>query len=142
MDGYFMAMKSDGSPITLGKVTEINTITESPTPEPPLVHIADDTGLTVTITLTKKDKKAWAKILNMPKYKVTEWMFPRKKKRGTMKRERRLRKETARAIINLIRNMDCSNIFRDFGVTAESAGEAIRKYAEMLKEMEEAAKDF
>lgn len=74
----------------LGKVTEVNTITEPSTPEQPLVHIADNTGLTVTVALTKKAKKAWAKIINMPKYKVTEWMLPRKKKRGTMKRERRL----------------------------------------------------
>lgn len=89
MDGYFMAMKSDGTPTPLGKVTEINMITESPTPEPPLVHIADDTGFTVTVTLTKKDKKTWAKILNMPKYELTEWIFPRKKKRGTKRRIRK-----------------------------------------------------
>lgn len=89
MNGYFMAMKSDGTPTPLCKVTEINTITDPQTHEPPLVHIADDTGLTATVTLTKKDKIAWSKIFNMPKYKLTEWLFPRKKKRGT---KRRLRK--------------------------------------------------
>ena len=92
MSRYF-SMKSDGTPITLGNVTEINTITESPTPEAPLVHIADDTGFTVTVTLTKNAKKAWAKILNMPKYELTEWMFPRKKKRGSRRRNRKFRKE-------------------------------------------------
>ena len=42
-----------------------------------------------TIKLKGKDKKAWAKILMMPRYAVTEWMFPKKKKRGTMRRRRR-----------------------------------------------------
>lgn len=84
-----MAMKSDGTPIPLGKVTEINTITELPTLEPPLVNIADDTGFSVTVTLTKKDKIAWAKIFKMPKYALTEWLFPRKKKRGTKRRIRK-----------------------------------------------------
>lgn len=93
MDGYFMAMKSDGTPIPLGKVTEINTITEPQTPEPPLVHIADHTGLTMTVTLTKKNKKAWAKILNMPKFELTEWIFPRKKKRGTKRRIRKVERQ-------------------------------------------------
>lgn len=86
---YLMAMKSDGTPTPLGKVTEINTITEPPTSELPLIHIADDTGLTMTVILTKKNKKAWAKILNMPKFALTEWIFPRKKKRGTKRRIRK-----------------------------------------------------
>ncbi len=89
MDGYLMTFRRDGTPTSLGKVTEINTITESPTPEPPLVHIADDTEFTMTVTLTKKNKIIWAKMLNMPKYKMTEWIFPRKKKRGTKRRIRK-----------------------------------------------------
>lgn len=97
MTGQFMAFRSDGTPTPLGKVTEINMITESPTPEPPLVHLADDTGFTVTVTLTKKDKKAWAKILNMPKYALTEWIFPRKKKRGTKRRIRKAFRQLIKA---------------------------------------------
>lgn len=97
MNGYFMAMKSDGTPTPLGKVTEINVITESPTPEPPAVQIADDTGFTVTVALTKKDKIIWAKILNMPKYELTEWMFPRKKKRGTNRRIRKACRQVLKA---------------------------------------------
>lgn len=42
-----------------------------------------------TIELKMKDKKVWGKILMMPRYAVTEWMFPKKKKRGTMRRRRR-----------------------------------------------------
>ena len=36
-----------------------------------------------------KDKKTWGKIFQMPKYKVTEWAFPKKKKRGSIRRKRR-----------------------------------------------------
>lgn len=92
MDGYLMTFRSDGTPTPLGKVTEINTITESPTPELPLVQIADDTEFTVKVALTKKGKKELAKILNMPKFALTEWIFPRKKKRGTKRRIRKLSK--------------------------------------------------
>ena len=42
-----------------------------------------------TIELKMKDKKVWGKILMMPRYAVTEWMFPKKKKRGTMRRRRK-----------------------------------------------------
>lgn len=46
-----------------------------------------------TIELKRKDKKVWAKILMMPRYEATEWMFPKKKKRGTMRRRRRVKNE-------------------------------------------------
>ena len=97
MDGQLMTFRRDGTPIPLGKVTEINTITESPTPEPPSVHITDDSEFTATVTLTKKDKKTWAKMLNMPKYKMTEWIFPRKKKRGTKRRIRKAFRQVNKA---------------------------------------------
>ncbi len=45
--------------------------------------------ITIQITLSRKSKKIWGKILMMPKYVITEWCFPRKKKRGTMRRNRR-----------------------------------------------------
>lgn len=93
MNGYLMAMKSDGTPTPLGKVVEINTILQ--TPELPPVRITTDTELTFKVTLTKKNKKEWAKILNMPKFALTEWIFPRKKKRGT---KRRIRKAERQAL--------------------------------------------
>ena len=43
----------------------------------------------IPIKLTRKSKRIWGKILMMPKYVVTEWCFPRKKPRGTMRRNRR-----------------------------------------------------
>ena len=45
--------------------------------------------ITIPITLSRKSKKICGKILMMPKYVITEWCFPRKKKRGTMRRNRR-----------------------------------------------------
>ena len=45
--------------------------------------------ITIPIILSRKSKKIWGKILMMPKYAITEWCFPRKKKRGTMRRNRR-----------------------------------------------------
>ena len=44
--------------------------------------------ITIPITPSRKSKKIWGKILMMPKYVITEWCFPRKKKRGTMRRNR------------------------------------------------------
>lgn len=91
--------KDDGTWTPLGKVTEINTITEPPTPTPELLsfNITDDTEFTMTVTLTKESKKACAKILNMPKYKITEWMFPKKKKRGTKRRIRKAYRQVLKA---------------------------------------------
>lgn len=43
----------------------------------------------IPIELTRKSKRILGKILMMPKYVVTEWCFPRKKPRGTMRRNRR-----------------------------------------------------
>lgn len=46
--------------------------------------------ITIPIKLTRKDKRYWlTKVFSVPKYQVTEMMFPRKKKRGTMRRKRR-----------------------------------------------------
>lgn len=43
---------------------------------------------TFTIELSRKNKKEWAKILMMPRWEETEWIFPKKKKRGTKRRKR------------------------------------------------------
>ena len=40
--------------------------------------------------MSRKGLRAFAKIIMMmPKYKETEWVFPKKKKRGTIRRRRR-----------------------------------------------------
>ena len=46
--------------------------------------------ITLHFKLTRKDKRFWLqKVFCVPKYKITEELFPRKKKRGTMRRKRR-----------------------------------------------------
>lgn len=45
--------------------------------------------ITIPIRLNRKDKKRFGKALGMPKYLITEWCFPQKKKRGTIRRNRR-----------------------------------------------------
>lgn len=50
----------------------------------------DEDGLTITFKLDRKSLKAWAKILQVEGYKRTELLFPRKKKRGTMRRMRKM----------------------------------------------------
>ena len=47
----------------------------------------------IPIELTRKSKRILGGILMMPKYVVTEWCFPRKKPRGTMRRNRAERRE-------------------------------------------------
>ena len=46
--------------------------------------------ITLHFELTRKDKRLWLqKVFCVPKYRITEELFPRKKKRGSMRRERR-----------------------------------------------------
>lgn len=138
----YYAIKNDGTLLgEIGRMEGVEIQEPDLKNEVPTISLTDGFSGEFTIELKRKDKKIFGSIFGMPKYKVTEWMFPKKKKRGTMKRERRLRKETARAIINLIRNMDCSNIFRDLGVTAEQAGKTIQKFEEMLRETEDGTRD-
>lgn len=80
-------VSKDGTPQKLGDVVEIKEISEPDTSEDaPQLNLG---WFTLTINLSKIDKKVWAKIFQNQKYKVTEWMFPKKKKRGTARRIRR-----------------------------------------------------
>lgn len=48
--------------------------------------------MTFTFKLdNRKDRTTWSKIFMMPKWEATEFRFPKKKKRGTMRRKRRTR---------------------------------------------------
>lgn len=52
----------------------------------------DEDGLTITFRVDRKSLKTWAKILQVEGYKRTEFIFPRKKKRGTMRRMRNMKR--------------------------------------------------
>lgn len=47
--------------------------------------------LSFSIEVDRKSKKIWGRIFQMPQYKITEWRFPKKKKRGSKRRARRMR---------------------------------------------------
>lgn len=83
-------VSKDGTAQKLGDLVEVKEISEPDTNEEvPKINQGNDEGLTFTINLSKIDKKVWAKIFQMQRYEVTEWMFPKKKKRGTARRLRR-----------------------------------------------------
>ena len=132
MSTIYYAMKEDSEPLgEIKRLDDVEIQTTDP-PELPTISMTDGISGEFEIELRRKDKKAWGEILQMPKYKVTEWMFPKKKPRGTMKRERRRRKRSAKtAVRNLAR------MIREVGVTAEQASEAMQKFAKKLQEMKE-----
>lgn len=52
-------------------------------------NIALSGDVEILLHLNREIRKAWAKIFQMQGYKATEWIFPRKKKRGSARRRRR-----------------------------------------------------
>lgn len=86
--GDFVAIV-DGKVVTIGNVTEMSFERETEDQEP-VICLTDGWTTTATLNLTRDDRKVWAKILMLPKYKATEFIFPKKKKRGTVRRLRRM----------------------------------------------------
>ena len=88
----FYATDGQGNYIRIGETIEVVTIEDPNDPPEPAkgISIIDRGGeFRFEFELRREDKRIWSKILMMPRYKATEWMFPRKKKRGTMRRKRR-----------------------------------------------------
>ena len=56
--------------------------------EYPNVALSGD-AVELQLDLDRDGRKVWAKVFQMQRYKATEWIFPRKKKRGTARRRRR-----------------------------------------------------
>ena len=74
----------------IGEITEAELITEDEGQRAYPDITLSNNEWTITIEFTREAKKAWAKIFDMmPKYKRTEWIMPRKKKRGTIRRRRK-----------------------------------------------------
>ena len=86
--GEFFAIVN-GKTVTIGNVTETSFEIEAEDQEP-VIRLTDGGSTTATLNLTRDDRKVWAKILMLPKYKATEFIFPKKKKRGTVRRLRRM----------------------------------------------------
>ena len=86
--GTLYIADQDGNYHEFGGIKEINVeLDESVDVMEMDFSLTDE--IRIPIELTRKSKRIWGKILMMPKYVVTEWCFPRKKPRGTMRRNRR-----------------------------------------------------
>ena len=82
-----------------GKYTKLTDISGSLetggliTPQPycyyDTITLVEPFTTTLHFTMPRKAKRKFSKILGMPKYKETEWVFPKKKKRGTKRRRRK-----------------------------------------------------
>jgi len=121
MRAIYYALNKDGEP--LGEIERLDDakIQTTGAPEFPTISLTDGISGEFEIEISRKDKKVWGRILQMPKYEITEWMFPRKKKRGSMRRERR----TMIALVKIIKIS---------GGTIEDAKEALKEYRRRKRE--------
>lgn len=72
----------------LGGIKEVS-ITPAEEDENALINFSSE-PITMHFELTRKSKRFWLrKVFCVPKYRITEELFPRKKKRGSMRRMRR-----------------------------------------------------
>ena len=72
----------------LVRVEEV-TITDAPgVSEYPELSLSDG-ELTFTLHLNSRNKKTIGQVFMLPRWKITEWAFPRKKKRATARRKRK-----------------------------------------------------
>lgn len=86
MDGLYIYNSETGERKLIGEIAEVSI---TPTEEDAGYIAFNNEPITMHIELTRKDKRFWLrKVFCVPKYEVTEILFPRKKKRGTMRRRR------------------------------------------------------
>ena len=95
MDEHLIAIDKDGKHHDLGRLEHTPTLETAKDQFDEIAafisEIRRNAGkISVTLTLDRvKVRKAWTKIFMMPRYRATEFTFPKKKKRGTMRRMRR-----------------------------------------------------
>lgn len=86
MNGLYIYNSETGERKLIGEIAETSI---TPTEEDGERITFTNEPITMRIELTRKDKRFWLrKVFSVPKYEVTEILFPRKKKRGTMRRRR------------------------------------------------------
>lgn len=86
--------------IPFGGVKEVHIQCDDEADDEPAIPMAwkkelhgNMTPTTITIKLSRKAKRRVNRAFGLPEYKITEWCFPKKKKRGTIRRKRKERKE-------------------------------------------------
>ena len=82
---YMMAPCSD-TWVKIGEIKEVE-LTAEPIRNEDLVGTIY-LSIDYTPFLDRKARKVWAKVFGLPKWIETEWVNPRKKKRGSMRRKR------------------------------------------------------
>lgn len=85
--GSLYIVDENGNSHEFGGITEVNIEPDESVDVIEMDYFLND-EIRIPIKLTRKSKRIWGKILMMPKYVITEWCFPRKKRRGTMRRNR------------------------------------------------------
>ena len=82
----------DGLLLPVSEIKEVD-ITETDGPaEYEDMKLSDNDEFTVSIDLIRKQLKKVLRILHYPQWMVTQAVFPKKKKRGRMRRMRHLRR--------------------------------------------------
>ena len=99
-------------PLAELEVTKVDITDTSPsddiiTPVPSIQTIMKQ-PITLRAFLRKKGLRGFYKAIGMPAYLRTEYLFPKKKKRGTARRKRRM-KRAEQSFINFIRAKYCDH---------------------------------
>ena len=89
MNEYYYSTDGGLTVYPIGEVKEIFISEPTQEVDYPNINLQSET-ISMSLTLRRRDKKTFGRIFQMPKYKVTEWMFPKKKKRGSKRRARRV----------------------------------------------------
>ena len=89
MNEYYYSTDGGLTVYPIGEVKEIFISEPTQEVDYPNINLQSET-ISMSLTLRRRDKKTLGRIFQMPKYKVTEWMFPKKKKRGSKRRARRV----------------------------------------------------
>ena len=92
-----MAYGTDGKLFPIGTMIDISeTILEDPPDKGAYVleKISDEFSFTMKLKMPRKMKRGIYDIFEIPKYRQTEYLFPKKKKRGSIRRRRKAGKRT------------------------------------------------
>ena len=89
MSKFYYSIDGGLTVYPVGEVKEIFISEPTQEAEYPEISFQSET-ITMSINLRRKDKIVFGRTFEMPKYKVTEWMFPKKKKRGSKRRKRKV----------------------------------------------------
>ena len=115
-DAVYIGRYEDGAvrfePLEELEVTKVDITDTSPSDDiitsVPSIQTIMKQPITLRAFLRKKGLRGFYKAIGMPAYLRTEYLFPKKKKRGTARRKRRM-KRAEQSFINFIRAKYCDH---------------------------------